>query len=212
MNGAEINAKVWAGYAKAANVIGTTYHHFRPLNALAPLANQLPDMLVSLNADDPRYSRPNVYGKSTWYAVADGSQLLVGDYITGIEGTFFVAALQQMLPIFMVDCNRILTVKRPQQQSGVGALPYGGDTEALETTLMQSFPGSMLKGGGHTKADEILPGDIKAAGFQVLLPHFAGVTIRPADVIEDDLGERLIVSLAELTDLGWRIEAVQVTS
>jgi len=187
MDGTTLNSRVWAGYAKAAKYIGTTYQHYRPNGPNSPLAagNRLADMPVSLNAEDPRFARPNVYGKATWYAVADGAQLQVGDYIVGVEGTLFVAALQQLLPIFMVDCNRTVSLLRPAQQSGVGAQGYGGGT------------------------DVGLPGDVKTPWWIVLLPQWAGVTLRTSDIITDDLGRRYVISSAELTDLGWRLTAMQ---
>ena len=211
MDGATLNAKVSAGYAKAALRIGTTYHHFRPTTANTPLAagNQLADMLVSLNADDPRYSKPNVYGKATWYAVADASQFQVGDYIVGVEGTLFVAALQQLLPIFMVDCNRVASFNRPQQQSGVGALSYGGTTAANETALAASWPCSILQDTKKYKSDVDLPGDVRDPWWAILAPTIPGVTLRNGDIMTDDLGRKYIIGSAELTDLGWRLTAQQ---
>lgn len=211
MNGTKLNAKVWAGYAKAAKFVGTPYAHYRPSGPNSPLAagNRLADLPVSLNAEDPRYARPNVYGKATWYAVADGAQLQVGDYIVGIEGTLFVAALQQLLPIFMVDCNRTVSVLRPAQQPGVGAQGYGGDTAASEIPLMTGWPASVIQGTKGERNDVGLPGDVKTPWWAILLPHAAGVTLRTSDIVTDELSRRYVISSAELTDLGWRLTAMQ---
>src|ERR1700722_19714522 len=57
------------------------------------------ELPVSLNAEDMKYGKPNKYGKPTWYALVDGTNLEVGDYFVGPEGTFFVATLQPLLPI-----------------------------------------------------------------------------------------------------------------
>ncbi|OVE45666.1 hypothetical protein [Chromobacterium violaceum] len=211
MDGTKLNAKVWAGYAKAAKKTGTTYQHFRPTGASNPMdaGNRLADMPVSLNAEDPRFARPNVYGKATWYAVADGSQLRVGDYIVGIEGTLFVAALQQLLPIFMVDCNRTISVLRETRAAGVGQLPYGGDTTDIEQPLMTGWPASVLQGPKGEKNETALPGDVRTPWWVILFPAWPGVVLRTSDIITDDLGRRYIVSSAELTDLGWRLTASQ---
>lgn len=216
MDGATIQAKLYAGYAKAARVIGTTYHHYRPSGVSNPIAsgNRMADMPVSLNADDPTYARPNVYGKATWYGICDGAQLRVGDYIVGIEGTLFVAALQQLLPIFMVDCNRTITIARPQQQTGVGALGYGGTTPDNETALMTGWPASVLQGTKGEKNEVALPGDSRSPWWQVLVPKATDPTagdviLRTGDIITDDLLRRYIISSAELTDLGWRMTASQ---
>ncbi len=211
MNGAQIQQKLYAGYAKAARVIGTTYQHYRPTSATNPISNatQMASLSVSLNADDPTYARPNVYGKATWYAIMDGSQMQVGDYIVGIEGTLFVAALQQLLPIFMVDCNRTITVLRPGMDSGVGEIGYGGDTAANEVALMTAWPASLLQGTKGEKNDVNLPGDVRTPWWLVLLPAWPGVTLRTSDIITDDIGRRYVISSAELTDLGWRCTAMQ---
>ncbi len=209
MDGVTLNGKVWGGYAKAAAKIGTAYNHYRPTSASNPIGagTLLGSMLVSLNADDPRYSRPNVYGKSTWYAVADGSQMQVGDYIVGIEGTLFVAALQQLLPIFMVDCNRTVNVSRPQQEAGFGAQAYGGNTVPQETALMTQWPASILQGTKGEKSEINLPGDVRNPWWLILLPYWTGVNLDMGDVITDDIGRKYVISSAEQTDLGWRITA-----
>jgi hypothetical protein len=212
MDGATINAKVWAGYAKAAKIIGTPYQHFRPSGVSNPLdpGNAMPDLLVSLNADDPKYARPNVYGKATWYAVADGSQLAVGDYIVGVEGTLFVATLQQMLPIYMVDCNRTISVLRVSMGSVTeGFIGQAGDTSSTEVVLMAGWPASILEGGGGRKNEVDLPTDFRNPSWHVILPSVHGVTLRTSDILLDDLSRKYLISSAELTDMGWRITATQ---
>lgn len=211
MDGATLNSRIHAGYARVARYIGTTYAHYRPANASTPIAagNKLADLPVSLNAQDPRYSKPNSYGKALWFAVADGAQLAVGDYIEGAQGILFVAAVQPLLPILVVECNRTVSIRRPQQQTGVGAVGYGGDTDANEVALMTAWPASVLQGGNGDR-NALLPGDSRNPMFTVLLPHYAGVTLRIADLITDDLGGRYVVASAELTDLGWRLVGQQV--
>ena len=212
MDGATLNSRIQAGYARAAQHLGTAYAHYRPASASTPIAagNRLSDLPMSLNAQDPGYSRPNGYGKSTWYAVADGAQLSVGDYLVGAQGTLFVAAMQPLLPIIVVECNRTINVLRPQQQTGLGAVGYGGDTDANETALMTAWPASILQGGRIEKSGVALPGDTASPGWTVLLPYWSGVTLRTGDIITDDLARRHVISGAELTDLGWRITAQQV--
>jgi len=212
MNGATINAKVWAGYAKAASIIGTEYQHFRPSSANWPLSgiNAMANMMVSLNADDPKFSRPEVYGKITWYAVADGSQLQVGDYLVGIEGTLYVAALQQMLPIYVVDCNRTISVLRVTLAgASEGFIGQSGDTTSTEVALMTGWPASIRQGSKGEKNEVQLPTDVRTPWWQILLPSWTGVTLRTSDIIIDDLGRKYLVSSAELTDMGWRITATQ---
>ena len=212
MDGYKIQQKLYKGYAKAAKRTGTVYQHYRPSSASDPLSphNQMADLYASLNADDPTFSRPNVFGKATWYGIMDGAQCQVFDYVTGIEGTLYIAAMQQLLPIYMVDCNRVITILRPSMDAGPGALGYGGDTAAGEVALMTAWPASMLQGSKGEKNDVGLPGDTKNPWFNVLVPYWEGVTLRTSDIITDDIGGRYRVSSAELTDLGWRLTAQQV--
>lgn len=212
MDGNKIQLKMYKGYAKAARVVGTSYQHFRPTTASNPLdaANALPSLNLTLNACDMKYSKPNVYGKATWYGIFDGTQGQVGDYFVGIEGTLFVASMQQLLPILMVGCNRTVTILRPSMGSGPGAIGYGGDTAASEVPLMTNWPCSMLQGSKGEKNEVGLPADAKNPWFNVLLPYVNGVTLRTADIITDDLGGRYKLTSAELTDLGWRLTAQQV--
>jgi len=157
------------------------------------------------------YSKPNKYGKATWYCLADGSLLAVGDYLVQPDGSvFFIAGLQDLLPIFVVGCNRTVDVLRPQQLSGVGAVGYGGNTAATETSLVTQFAASILQGTKGEKSPVDLPGDVRIPWWAILLPVLpGGVALRTGDIINDDLARRYIISSAELTDLGWRITAMQ---
>lgn len=212
MDGEKIQLKMYKGYAKAARVVGTTYQRFRPTSASNPLdaGNALTPLKMTLNACDMKYSKPNVYGKATWYGIFDGTQGQVGDYFVGIEGTLFVAAMQQLLPILMVSCNRTITISRPSMDTGPGELGYGGDTAETEVPLMTSWPCSMLQGSKGEKNEVGLPADAKNPWFNVLLPFVEGVYLRTADIITDEIGGRYKLTSAEQTDLGWRLTAQQV--
>ncbi|TCG09356.1 hypothetical protein BZM27_06025 [Paraburkholderia steynii] len=210
MDAAKLQAKVWKGYSLAAKRIGPAYNLFRPIAAINPFSNgPIATLNASFNAEDMTYGRPNKYGKPTWFALVDGSQTQVGDYLSNNDQTFFIAAMQPILPILAVDCNRTINVLRPQQQSGFGAQPYGGDTAAGETALMTGWPASVLQGTKGEKNEVNLPGDVRNPWWQILMPAFPGVVIGTADILTDDLQRRYSVSSAEATDLGWRITAMQ---
>ena len=211
MNGATIQARIYKGYAIAALKIGVLHDQYRPTSALNPisLGNRLTSLPVSFNSEDFSYMKPNKYGKPTWFAVVDGAQTKVGDYLKGPTGTFFIAAQQPLLPILAVECNRTVSVYRPQQQTGIGAQGYGGDTDANETLLMQAWPASVLQGPKGEKSEAHLPGDTKNAWAAVLMPAFTGVVLRSDDILIDDLARRFVLSSVELTDLGYRMTAMQ---
>lgn len=209
MDATKLQKKVYAGYAKAALRIGPAYNLYRPTTAISPLTNApVTTLNASFNAEDMTYGRPNKYGKPTWYCLVDGTQTQVGDYLINATQTFFIAAMQPILPILAVDCNRTINVLRPQQQTGLGAVGYGGDTDANETPLMTGWPASVLQGTKGEKNEVNLPGDVRNPWWQILMPAFPGVVLQSADIITDDIGRRYIVSSAELTDLGWRMTAM----
>ncbi|MBR8182096.1 hypothetical protein KDW54_06745 [Burkholderia ambifaria] len=208
MDAAKLQSKVWAGYAKAAKRIGPAFNLYRPISATNPLSNgPIATLNASFNAEDMSYGRPNKYGKPTWFCLVDGSRVLVGDYLINSDQTFFIAAMQPILPILAVDCNRTLNVLRPQQQSGIGAVGYGGDTDSNETPLMTGWPASVLQGTKGEKNEVNLPGDVRNPWWQILMPAYPGIVLRTADIVTDDIDRRYIVSSAELTDLGWRLTA-----
>ena len=212
MDAATLQARIYAGYAKAALRIGYSADQYRPASANNPLSvgNKLRSLPVSFNAEDMTYSKPNKYGKATWYGLFDGTLTQVGDYLVNEQdGTFFIAAQQTALPILLVNCNRTINVLRPQQQTGLGAVGYGGDTDANETALMTAWPASVLQGTKGEKGEVSLPGDTRSPWWAILLPAVAGVTLRTSDIVTDDLSRRYVISSAELTDLGWRITAQQ---
>lgn len=212
MDAAKLESKVNKGYGKAALRIGYDNAVYRAQSAtstpIAP-ANKVATLKASFNAEDMKYSRPNKYGKATWWGVFDRTTTLVGDYLVGPDGTFFIASQQTILPTLMVECNETLDVLRPQTQTGVGALDYGGNIDATETPLMTGWPASVLQGTKGEKTETSLPGDVRSPWWLVLMPQYAGVIIESDDILKDNLGRRFVVSSAELTDAGWRMTAMQ---
>lgn len=212
MDAATLQARIYSGYAKAAKRIGYTTAHYRPASASNPIAagNRLTDLFASFNAEDMGYRKANKYGHPTWFGLFDGNLTQVGDYLTNAQdGTFFIAAQQTALPILLVSCNRTIDVLRPQQQAGVGALGYGGNTADTETPLMTAWPAAILQGPKGEKNEVGLPGDVKTPWWSILLPSFPGVVLRSGDIVADDLQRRYVIGSAELTDLGWRLSAMQ---
>lgn len=215
MDGVTLQGKIYAGYAKAALRLGLLCSQYRPTSALTPAiagGNLVRTLQASFNAEDFGYGKPNKYGKATWYCLADGALLRPSDYLVRPDGTpFFIAGMQPLLPIFAVECNRTIKVLRPQQQTGVGAQGYGGDTAANETLLVSQFPASILQGSRGEKSQVNLPGDVRNPWWAVLLPALpGGIYLRSEDIITDELNRRYVISSAESTDLGWRMSVIQV--
>lgn len=212
MDGDKLQAKIYYGYAQSAKRIGLTFTQYRPDDAMAPISDQsfVGPILASFNAKDMKYGRANDHAKPLWYCLADGRLLSVGDYLTRSGSTFFVAGMQPLLPILAVECNRVLSFFRPQQQAGVGAVGYGGNTMANQKPIAQGFPASVLQGTKGERNDTALPGDVKVPWWAILIPSLPGdAQLRTDDVAIDEHGRRYVLASCEQTDLGWRLTAAE---
>ena len=215
MDGATIQAKVYGGYAKAAARVGLTFGLYRPTNAISPAPLASANLITSLpawfTAAEPKGVKPMPYAKPLWWATLDGTQTQVGDYLVG-ESTYFIASQQPLLPIQAVKCNRTVSISRALGGTSVGAMGYNADTSASETPLMTSWPASVLAGTKGEANQVGLPGDVRQPWWAVLLPAWTGIILIPGDIMNDDIGRRYVISLAELTDMGWRITAQQAST
>ncbi len=209
----------YAASAAIAAALGQPFDQYRPAGASNPLAAKLqtfPAQFVANTASTAgRFNTPNAYGKPLWQVLADGSQLQVGDYLIGASGRFFIAAMQPLLPILAVECNRTISVSTAGVDPTDGAADAGylGNTAAKNALpgddIMNGWPASVLQGSKGEATPEKLPSDTRAAWWSMLLPAVAGVQIRYGNLITDDLGRSYTVSSAELTDLGWRLSAAE---
>lgn len=219
MDAATIQNRLYKGYGKAALRLGMVHNQYRPAGAVDPLATVRGTLYASFNAEDFGYKRPNKYGAPTWYGVLDGSLTQPGDYLTGPERTVFIAAQQLHLPVLVVDCNRTICLIRPAAPVSVGDVGYSGEVADTDVTVLgqrapdgsiaKGWPASILSKGRDEPTGTGLPATTKNAGWQILLPPSVPITIQATDILIDDLNRRYAVRSAELTDLGWRIQAVE---
>lgn len=217
MDGATIQAKVMAGYAKAGTVLGTAYSVYRPTDAAAPLANLVGSTKAAIDSTHGfRFDRPNEYGDSVWYGLIDGAAVQPGDYLSGQGGTFFVAAKQPLLPVMLVECPRTIRISRQQAETSVGVVGYGGLQVENEVPVIgaidgsSNWPASILINGSGAGSGVNLPGTITTGTWRILLPPSVPTLILAGDFATDDHGRRLSITSAELTDLGWRLNAIEV--
>jgi hypothetical protein len=214
MDGATIQQRVYAGRGKAAARIGLSCAIMRPTGATATHAN-VGSTPAAFNAGDSTYKAPNMPGDPIWYADIDGRLIQQGDYLVRqVDGAmWYVAGMQQLLPIIVIDCNRMVTVQRAQQSTAPGAVGYGGVTPSSLVTILgsnaQKWGASILIGGRKDQAAN-LPAGVKNAGWRIMLPPSVTVTLTPGDVISDDLGRRYVVDACENTDLGWRMTGNEI--
>lgn len=217
MNASLMQQKLYAAYAKSAQFIGMPYTLYRPSSSLTPIAagNVVTTLSAGFNAEDMAFEKPEKYGAALWYCLVDGTQTRVGDYLAGTGGTFFIAAMQSLLPILAVKCNRSVRISRMPPQNGAGYAGYSGVVESAETDVLgTSNQGSFVSGwpasillGGKTDRETGLPSDVKQSGYVILLPATVPIVIVESDILQDDMGRNYAIDAAELTDLGWRILA-----
>lgn len=105
---------------------------------------------------------------------------------------------------------RTVTVRRPNPQTGTGAIGYGGETAANETALLfgQAFPASIQHRSGKGKQGGSLPADAPSrADWYIFIRAPNNGDITENDIIVDDLGKRYQVIAAYWNSLGYRVSA-----
>ncbi len=209
MDGTKLQAKIYIGYGKAAKRIGFDYQQFRATSANNPLSTTALQTLPASFTTKFTYGSPNKYGEATWLGLFDAREFAVGDFLVGRQGTFFIAAMQDTLPILCVQTNRTVDVLRVGQDAGVGLGGWAGDKPSTETVIMQGWPASILQGTKGETNEAKLPQDVKTPWWAILLPAWPGIVFRTSDIIRDDLDRKYVISSAELSDMGWRITAMQ---
>lgn len=208
--GASIPDLIRRGLGLAARGAGDWCDLYRARSADTPVAAanrimRLPAAFV--NTGNP--AAPVGYGDATWRGIFDAAYTQPGDYLDGRDGMFFVASQPRLGPILCVRTTRVLTLSRPVAPLNAGLDRYGGVRAAETEVLLNGWPASVLArsrdgGRGALPADAPgLPGG--AGGWEVLLPAFPGVLLRPGDLARDEIGRSAVVSGAELTALGWRL-------
>jgi hypothetical protein len=212
MNGNRLQQLIYQkGYGNGAAKAGLGYRQFRATGALNPIGGPPLALLPALFSQDKAFQAPVGYGQAGWRAWLDGTQTAVGDLLIGPRN-FFIAAQQPLLPILAVEAPRLVDIRRPFHESGVGfSATYGGNTAPQETVIMGQWPASILQGTRGDSSFVALPDDIKTPWWGILLPASPApiVMLRASDIVQDDLGRRFTISAAELTALGWRLTALE---
>jgi hypothetical protein len=229
MNPALIQQKILYGYAKAGEKLGAYFSLYRSATPINPIVsgNLVGNIRMSPSVSWD-YMKANTYGNNQFNACIDAQRSTsplsarVGDYLIPavdpdsgfieVNERFFVQSLQFDLPPRVVQCNRTISIIRPAQVSGVGNVGYVGYTPATSTAIMTAMPASVLVEGRGDKADTKLPTDTKEPTRIILIPNLGGVQVRVGDIVTDDSNQNYVIFSNELTDLGWRIRAMQVVN
>jgi hypothetical protein len=218
MDQATIQDRISRGLGVAARSIGVRTDAYRPRGTDDPLdpQNRFLRLPAAFGPPDGKFHKPSGYGAALWHGVFDSIYTRPGDYLSQDGRVWFVAAQQPLLPALCVQTNRVVSFARPAAPGSVGANSYGGVQLTTAMPLLTSWPASVLGFAGSGTPDANLPSDASVPYWTVLLPavvsEAAGVILRPADLMTDELGRTATVSAAELTDLGWRLTVKQATT
>jgi hypothetical protein len=91
---------------------------------------------------------------------------------------------------------RTVSFTRPAAQTGIGKQPYGGQTRATETDILeaQSLPASIQK-RREGVSGSMLPSDAAKPTWYVFVPRgkLAAGVVQDRDIMTDDLGNRFQV-------------------
>lgn len=219
MTPAEVQAKLNAGYAKGARVLGSDYSVYRPSTAANPLTTLIIAQKAAISAKDYSWMKVNKPGELIWLCLMDGTLTRRGDYLVGASDTFFIASQLLNQPILCIKCNRKVRLMRMPGSVTVGALGYQGECATGMVDILGAagasgafgtgWSASILLKGRAEQTGSGLPGATRNVGWEVLLPSSIGVTIVESDVLVDDLGRKYSIQAAEESDVGWRLVTVE---
>lgn len=209
VNGTYVQEKIYFGYGKAATRIGQLYTIYRSIDGNDPLnpGNVVQDIYVSPTVAWS-YMVPKKYGDNTWILVVDGRVLQVGDYLVGPKKIFFIAAMDHLLPIVGVLCDRFIEIRRPKTAAGIGDVGYSGyinNDPSTYDVLHYNVPAGFLKSSRGEKNIVDLPTSAKMPWYAVFMPLWDSAFIRNGDIIVDDRQQDYLVCDNEHTELGWHL-------
>ena len=210
MSGAALQPLYDLGYAQSAAALGVPYQQFRASGSNNPTAGPAlasPNMWATTDAA-LKGTNPPQFGKPQWYAAIERTGLLVGDYLIGPQGTFFVSSLDYPGPVGIVFCNRTIMIARALDgmQPGANTQRFGTSIQTAQP-FMSGWPASVLQMGSGSKMVSTgmkLPTDGKLPSISIILP-FTAPQVRFNDFVTDDIGQRYAVASSEMSALGWRI-------
>lgn len=227
MDGVKLQTKVYAGYAKAAKVIGLPFDVYRmgqgptALFSDANKVDTLPAQFTVTSTSGAFLRAPKF--DETWFdALVDGARVQVGDVLVNARaGTFYILSMQPLLPIKAARCNDTITVTRARAPApfDVGDLGYSGHVASTnldvqgEDVVLSSVPCASSSEGygraapqGLTAADS--PGPTK--WFFYLPPYVPAGAIRDRDIITDSLGNRYQVAIANWAAFNLCLQCVRL--
>lgn len=214
MDATRLQDRIHWGHNRAARVLGRPTDAYRPRGTFEPLtgSHRYLHLAAAFSPASGECRGPSAYGTALWVGYFDGAYTRPGDYLVQDQDTWFIAEQQSLLPALCVRTNRLISIRRASAPVAAVTGGYGGMTAAETSALLTHWPASVLglSGGGQGEAG--LPSGVSAPTWTVLLPFFEDVVLALGDLVTDDLGRHGVVTAAELSHLGWRLNVKQATT
>jgi len=208
---------------RAGRVLAPVCDLYRPVSAAKQPLDPSLKVLRLAAAFAPHggdWKKPQPHGQALWDGLFDAAYTRPGDYIVRAEsrpglgdgGVWFICGQQALSPPLCARANRVVGFTRVPTAVDAGVTSYGGVTTQPRVTLISGWPASMLDAGSGGKYQADLPTDTLLGDWVVLLPAIPGQLLQEGDRMTDDLGRSGVVSAAELTELGWRMNVKQAAT
>jgi hypothetical protein len=203
MDGTKLQSKIYGGYGKAASRVGFDVEVYRSSSMVSPIApaNMVIEALSASFTTNMNYDAFYKPGKGTMMMLADATNLQVGDWLVRDGKVHYLADLQDILPIPVIKCNRMISIYRPSYGADAG-----GGYQPSDTLIAQDFPAFMYSGRDRLVSALGFPAPTQTQASMPLWDfwinnHTVG-GIREHDIIVDEMGTRYEVDSPSLTSFG----------
>lgn len=216
---ARVRNRIYYGYGKAARKLGTTHAIYRSSSPITPIqvSTFVKNTLISLDADF-RYDKARKYGDVTWQLLPeDGLTLQNYDYMVSSDGINYyivdIASVDRLSPPLCIECNAIISIKRPTNSLTPGTNSYQEFQISGGTQIALNCPASIIE---HARMEVIpikIPTSVKLPFYEIGMPILgSSMQINVGDIVTDDSGRQMAVMSAERTkkSLGFRLLAGQL--
>ena len=97
---------------------------------------------------------------------------------------------------------RTIAITRPNQQTGVGELSYGGLSPNSESPILSGIPASIQLANANKNNTTAIPGDVPVSNYKIYSRAIGEGVVNDRDVVTDDLGIRYKVVSAYWDSMG----------
>jgi hypothetical protein len=203
MSGSKIQARLLKGYGKAAKKIGFSYDVYRSATLIDPLAasNQIATVMASFTTGSTygAFNRPSA---PYWTTYVDATDLQKGDWLTNGELTYYIADIQQLLPIPSVGCTTQISIVRPGYE-----VHTGGGYGTKDVVIASNLPVFMTnKKDKSTSPDWFTSNTDSASAMPEWSFNINARTegdVRAHDIIIDKMGTRYEITSLAFSSFGY---------